>query len=69
MALDTLAKRASAIGTYVPFLWNYPIPDGAVEQGDRQEIAYLYSGILSTAASSGDGTGMIQGRLLVMSRR
>ena len=46
MALDTAAKRASALGYEVaPSL--FIIPDGTIDQGDRQTIADLYSGILA----------------------
>ena len=46
MAIDSVAKRASAIlpGMPRPIL---PIPDGTIAQGDRQAAAWLYSGILA----------------------
>ena len=46
MALDTAAKRASALGyEFAPSL--FIIPDGTIDQGDRQTIVDLYSGILA----------------------
>ena len=46
MAIDTVAKRASALryssrGLLVP-------PDGTISQGDRQTLLRKYSGILAT---------------------
>lgn len=47
MAIDTAAKRASAIG--VGQCWDcFIIPDGSVDQGDRQTLSGLYGGILAT---------------------
>jgi len=47
MAVDTLAKRNSALGinTIIP-----PIPDGTISAGDRETLLRNYSGILSGAA-------------------
>jgi hypothetical protein len=47
MALDTAAKRASALGVVVATL--LIIPDGTIAQGDRQTIGDCYSGILAAA--------------------
>lgn len=52
MAIDTRNKRASAIGIDSIRPHVYPNPDGSLNQADRQQIAYKYSGIL---ASSGSG--------------
>lgn len=50
MALDTQAKRASAIGVSSPWRSIVPVPDGAIGQGDRQTIAYYCSAVLFGAA-------------------
>ncbi len=42
MAIDSAVKRASVAG--------FIIPDGTLDQGDRQTIAGMYRGILATAA-------------------
>jgi hypothetical protein len=47
--MDTAAKRYSAIAPLMP--WRAPpLPDGAVEQRDRQHVALLYGGILASEA-------------------
>ncbi len=51
--LDTIAKRASALGIDLPFLHVYPAPDGTIAQPDRQQVAWKYSAI--SAASGGSG--------------
>ena len=51
MAVDTAAKRASALG-FALFGIVLPVPDGTITQGDRQHLAGYYSGI-STAVVSG----------------
>jgi hypothetical protein len=48
MAIDTKAKRASALGVGLVFTL-LVFPDGAISQGDRQTSANSYSGILATA--------------------
>lgn len=35
----------------LPFRAILPLPDGAIEQGDRQHLAGLYSGILAAEPS------------------
>lgn len=45
MALDTAAKRSSAINVGLPWRARLPFPDGAVAQDDRQAVAFMYSGI------------------------
>lgn len=42
MAVDTLSKRVSALNK------SLPIPDGTLDAGDRQHIAWSYSGILAS---------------------
>ena len=52
--LDTRAKRASAIGIDMSFLRIWPNPDGDINTvGDRQQMAYKYSGISSSVAGGG----------------
>lgn len=45
--LDTANKRASAIGIARITHSLGPVPDGAFNQADRQELAYTYPGILA----------------------
>lgn len=46
MAVDTRDKRASCLGIAGPYRVVFPNPDGATtEEGDRQQVAYAYSGI------------------------
>ena len=49
MALDTRNKRASALGVAVAtFALVLPNPDGlTLDQGDRQQTAFVYRGILA----------------------
>jgi len=44
MAIDTLAKRVSAMGEVLP------IPDATINQADRQTVVSVYGGILASAA-------------------
>ena len=46
MAFDSAAKRWSFMHITMPFYISTPIPDGAVDQGDRQEFIHVYRGIL-----------------------
>lgn len=55
MAIDTAAKRKSAVHASSPWRNTVPFPDGVINQGDRQALAYLYSGILAGEAGDGDG--------------
>lgn len=41
MAVDTAAKRASALAMTLP------IPDGTIDQGDRQHVLWTYGGVLA----------------------
>jgi len=54
MAIDTLAKRNSvlSINSYI-----LPIPDGTIDQGDRQTVTRVYGGILATAAVITEAAG------------
>lgn len=49
MAIDTRAKRSSAIGVGVPVPSTLPDADGTVAATDRQWLAWLYSGIAAAA--------------------
>lgn len=44
MSIDTLAKRNSVLIVSTDLL---PIPDGAIDSGDRQTLLKRYSGILA----------------------
>jgi len=68
MAIDTARKRKSA--ATVGAVWNGPsvVPTGAIDQADRQHVAWSYSGILAGAAGvtavwGGCGGGPIIGNL------
>lgn len=51
MALDTRNRRASALACGLAFLTVLPAPDGlTLDQGDRQQVAALYRGILAVPA-------------------
>ena len=54
MALDSQNKRASALGVAVAtFALVLPNPDGAaLNQGDRQQVAFAYRGIAASAAAA-----------------
>ena len=52
MAIDTAAKRGSAINPGCPWRSHLPIPDGTIGQGDRQAVAFWYSGILAGTATT-----------------
>lgn len=45
--IDTVAKRNSAIATRrLPWFRRFaPIPSGSVDQGDRQQLGFVYRGI------------------------
>lgn len=48
MALDSRSKRASSVGFLKPYSLDLVLPDGALDQGDRQHTVWDYSGILIT---------------------
>ena len=48
--LDTRSKRASSVGILLTPILAPPLPDGAFDQGDRQHIAWSYSGIAAGGA-------------------
>lgn len=43
--MNTRSKRASSAGILLPFLLHPVAPDGTIDAGDRQHIAWNYSGI------------------------
>ena len=45
MAIDTAAKRSSALDHEEPWQFGIPFPDGTISQADRQHLAFCYSGI------------------------
>lgn len=47
MAIDSASKRASAMNISCPWRSSLPLPDGTIDQGDRQHAAFMYSGILA----------------------
>lgn len=47
MSIDTAAKRLSAINHGCPWRGLLPRPDAVIDQGDRQTVPFLYSGILA----------------------
>lgn len=51
--LDTPSKRGSSVGILLFSILAPPFPpDGAIDQGDRQDIAVSYSGILAGVPAS-----------------
>lgn len=46
MAMDTAAKRHSAVNWGLPWR-TLPLPDGSIGQGDRQSVGLCYAGILA----------------------
>lgn len=52
MAMDTANKRASAMQPRCAWRGLWPIPDGTIGQGDRQQTSFMYSGILPESPSS-----------------
>lgn len=47
MALDSRDKRASAIAVGLSWRTVYPVADGSINEGDRQQSAGWYRGILA----------------------
>lgn len=49
MAIDTEAKRKGAIAARrLPWFRRFtPVPDGSMTQDDRQQVAFVYRGILT----------------------
>jgi hypothetical protein len=57
VAIDTPAKRNSAIATRrLPWMRRFlPIPASGVDQGDRQQVAFVYRGILAEEVATEGG--------------
>lgn len=55
MAIDTVAKRYSVLIVFVPIHNRTVLPDGTIDQGDRQTLALFYCGILATGTTSASG--------------
>jgi hypothetical protein len=53
MAIDTFTKRASVWGFNKPYR-TVIIPNGSIDQGDRQTALSLYSGMLAGVAIGGE---------------
>ncbi len=51
MAVDTTNKRYSAMHIGLPWRTSLPIPDGTIDQGDRQQVAWLYRGVLASSGA------------------
>lgn len=51
MPIDSRDKRASAISPTLPWRGLYPVPDGALNQGDRQQADLMYRGLLASAGT------------------
>lgn len=52
MALDTRDKRASAVNVSCPWRGLFPVGDGTVSQGDRQQTAFMFAGLLAGDAAA-----------------
>lgn len=48
--MNTRDKRSSAIHVNQPWRGLLPLPDGSLNQGDRQHVSLLYRGILSSGS-------------------
>jgi len=53
MDLDTRSKRASSVNILKAYALSLVLPDGTINQGDRQHSAWAYSGINAAAAGGG----------------
>lgn len=51
--LDTRAKRSSSVNLWKSYQLALVTPDGTIAQGDRQQTAWAYSGILAAGAGAG----------------
>jgi len=51
--LDTTAKRRSSAHVLQPYSTPLPVPTGSIDQGTRQHIIWVYSGILAELIVSG----------------
>ena len=49
--LDTRSKRASGVSALRPYMIAPVLPDGTIDQIDRQHVAWMYGGIAAGAAA------------------
>lgn len=49
MAINTRNRRSSAINPQCPWRGQWPAPDSALDQADRQHSLWSYAGILADA--------------------
>jgi len=63
MAVDTAAKRYSAMNLCDPIGVLLPAPDGTVDGGDRESLLGLYSGIAASGGGGGGGGGHGHGHI------
>lgn len=59
MAIDTAAKRSSALDFEEVWQTGAPLPDGAIAIGDRYHLAFSYSGITATPPATIDGVYLV----------
>jgi hypothetical protein len=50
VAVDTRSKRASVLGIGLTAALTLPLADGAMDQADRQHVAFAYAGISAEVA-------------------
>lgn len=50
--LDSASKRTSSVGWGLVWMLAPPIPDGTLNQGDRQHVGFSYSGIAAAAVAA-----------------
>lgn len=60
MPVDTRNKRSSALHVTGPWRCQWPTPDGTIAAGDRQEIAFMYSGIAADPPAPVVGSALDQ---------
>lgn len=63
--LDTRSKRASSVQILAPYILSPVLPDGTINQGDRQHTAWSYSGIAAGAIVAAKAL-TLQARSLVL---
>lgn len=65
MAIDTRDKRSSSISVSLPWRGLLPVPDGALNQADRQHVGLHYSGVLADPPGGAVTGGPLVGGFLV----
>lgn len=58
MAVDSRDKRSSAINVSSPWRGMLPLPDGTVDQADRQHAPFVYAGISASSAAPAAARGI-----------